>query len=79
MQVVETLRRLQANGTGRIANAISDWQAPWSGRRKRSHRMRRLLWATGFMVGFLAIVGLVCGVLWRQVWGGEEGEEEESV
>jgi hypothetical protein len=57
MQVVDTLRRLQANGSSRIADAVSDW-SPWA-RRRRACRVRRALWVTGFLLGLLAIAGLV--------------------
>jgi hypothetical protein len=57
MQVAGAIKRMQANG-GRIAGAVSDWKAPWARRRDR-----RLLWAVGFVLGLLAVAGVVLSVM----------------
>ena len=67
MLSTQRFREVGVDGVNRFAGAVSDMQAPWKGdRRKKVHRTRRLMWIVGVVVGFLAVIGLLCGLNCRQ-------------
>ncbi len=66
---VQTMRKLQSDGTDKVSGAVADLNMPWTPqRRRRTRKLKRLLIVAGFLCGLAAIAALIVYTILNEAW-----------
>ena len=69
MDFVQTVKKLQSDGTDKVSGAVADLNMPWTPQRtRRARKLKRLLIVAGFLCGLAAIAALIVYTILNEAW-----------